>query len=75
MKKAWIIARKDLIIRFRDRWGLLFLVLTPLALTTIIGFAFGGFNDNTAELRILVAIINHDQGLRGADFSRQCDPV
>lgn len=68
MKKAWLIARKDLIIRFRDGWGLLFLVLTPLALTTIMGLAFGGSDDNIANLRIPVAIVNHDQGLDSAAF-------
>ncbi len=70
MKKAWIIARKDLIIRFRDHWGLLFLVLTPLALTTIMGLAFGGSNDNMANLRIPLAIVNRDQGLQSIDFGR-----
>jgi len=69
MKKAWLIARKDLIIRFRDGWGLLFLVLTPLALTTIMGLAFGGSDDNMANLRIPVAIVNRDQGLESADFT------
>ncbi|CAN5667101.1 hypothetical protein BH10CHL1_BH10CHL1_05560 [soil metagenome] len=68
MNKAWIIARKDLLIRFRDGWGLLFLVLTPLALTTIMGLAFGGINNTTTELRIPVAIVNRDQGLHMADF-------
>ncbi len=73
MKKAWIIARKDLIIRFRDGWGLLFLVLTPLALTTIMGLAFGGRDDTPTELRIPVAIINRDQGMQNADFSAIAD--
>ncbi|MCX6047878.1 MAG: ABC transporter permease [Chloroflexi bacterium] len=68
MKKAWIIARKDLMIRFRDGWGVLFLILTPLALTTIMGLAFGGITDNQAELHIPVAIVNRDRGLQSADL-------
>jgi ABC-2 type transport system permease protein len=63
MKKAWLIAQKDLTIRFRDGWGLLFLLVTPLILTTIMGFAFGGGEEENPVLRIPVAVVNQDAGL------------
>jgi ABC-2 type transport system permease protein len=68
MKKTWLIAQKDLTIRFRDGWGILFLLLTPLLLTTIMGFAFGGGEEENPELRIPVAIVNQDAGLTADEF-------
>ena len=41
--KAWTIAWKDTLIRFRDVNALLFMLAAPLLITAIIGSAFSGF--------------------------------
>ncbi len=70
MKKSLLIALKDLRIRFADWPGMLFLLATPLLITTIMGFAFGGGNSSDAtELRIPIALINLDQGLTQTDLN------
>ena len=45
--KAWTIAWKDTLIRFRDVNALLFMIAAPLLITAIIGSAFGNFFDDT----------------------------
>ncbi|MEN8098462.1 MAG: ABC transporter permease [Chloroflexota bacterium] len=67
MKKAFIIAWKDLRIKVSDRSAFLFLVITPLVITVIMGAAFGGFSedDNSPISDVQVAIANQDQGELG----------
>lgn len=70
MKKIWSIARKDLIVTFRDPAALVMLLLTPFALTLAIAFAFGGLGgDSGGGLSdIPVTIVNHDAGELGAQL-------
>ncbi len=68
MKKILNIAWKDILITFRDVSGLLIMLVTPFALTLVIGFAFGGFSsddDNPGIADIPVSIVNLDEGELG----------
>jgi ABC-2 type transport system permease protein len=68
MKKAFLIARKDLQILFRDRTALILMLLAPFALTVALGLVTGSFSarGNSGISDIPVAVINHDTGEMGA---------
>jgi ABC-2 type transport system permease protein len=69
--KIWTIAWKDTLIRFRDRNALILMILAPLVLSAIIGFAFGGFisgSDPVPFDAIPVLVINEDDGTQGEQF-------
>jgi ABC-2 type transport system permease protein len=65
LNKIWAIAYKEVYTTFTDRNAVLILLVTPLALATIIGTAFSGFmgggNDVPVE-NIPVAVVNLDEG-------------
>ena len=62
MNKLWAIAFKEIRTRFTDRTLLLIMIAAPLAISTIIGLAFGGLGRTTSPIRdIPVAVINNDQ--------------
>lgn len=64
-RKAWYIAWKDTVTRFRDRNGILLMLVAPLVLAAVIGAAFGGLGDdpeNVPLTDIPLAIVNQDQG-------------
>lgn len=50
--KAWTIAWKDTLVRFRDVNALLFMIAAPLLITAIIGSAFGGFFSDDGDVPI-----------------------
>jgi ABC-2 type transport system permease protein len=70
MKKLWVIAYKDIRMRFTDRTLLLIMLAAPLAISTIIGLAFGGLGRTSSPItHIPVAVINNDQpGAYGTAF-------
>lgn len=62
MDKLWAIAFKDIRTRFTDRTLLLIMLVAPLAISSIIGLAFGGLGRTTSPIQhIPVAVINYDQ--------------
>jgi ABC-2 type transport system permease protein len=62
MNKLWAIAYKDIRMRFTDRTLLLIMIAAPLAISTIIGLAFGGLGRSSSPIsQIPVAVINNDQ--------------
>ena len=66
MKKALAIAWKDLRIAFRDRAGLLLMLLAPLALTLVVAFAFGRGNNQAGGIsQIPILVVNQDTGTYG----------
>lgn len=86
MNKIWSIATKDTLIRFRDRNGILLMLVAPLALAAIMGAAFGGFGgDDPAPITdIPIVIVNQDRGdlgqtlvdiLESADLAELLTPV
>jgi ABC-type transport system involved in multi-copper enzyme maturation permease subunit len=70
MNKIWVIAFKEIRTRFTDRNLLLIMLAAPLAISTIIGLAFGGLGGSTSPIRdIPVAVVNNDQpGASGTSF-------
>ncbi len=88
MKRIANIAWKDLITTFRDPSALVLMLVTPLALTLAMAFAFGGFSDGgaggTGLSDIPVVVTNHDRGelgsglvevLRSDELEQLLDPV
>ncbi len=73
MSKAWTIAWKDTIVRLRDRSALLYLLLTPLLLTFLMGTVFGGGGDDEGFVPppADVALVNRDEGELGAALVRR----
>ncbi len=66
MKNLWYIAKKDLLQILRDRASLIFLLLVPLVLIIVIGFAFGNlFGSGSSQITITVAVSNQDNGSVG----------
>jgi ABC-2 type transport system permease protein len=70
MDRLWVIAVKEVRTRFTDRRLLLIMLAAPLAISTIIGLAFGGLGRTTSPIRdIPVAVVNHDlPGPDGTSF-------
>lgn len=76
MRKIWAIAWKELYQTLIDRNFLLIMFATPLALSTIIGLAFGGIGADTPTIaKIPVAIVNLDQGLDVGALARNGVPI
>ncbi len=66
MRKIWTIAWKELYTQFTDRTLILIMLVTPLAISTIVGLVFGGTGGDDVPIQdIPVAVVNHD---RGNDF-------
>ena len=83
-KKAVLIALKDARLAFRDRTALLLMFVAPIALTMVLGFAFGGSDEGPALEHIPVMVVNHDTGqfssflteaLGSADLQTLLDPT
>jgi hypothetical protein len=70
MNRLWAIAAKEVRTRFTDRNLLLIMLAAPLAISTIIGLAFGGLGRTTSPIHdIPVAVVSHDRpGLFGISF-------
>ena len=63
MRKILTIAWKEIYLTFTNRNLLIIMILSPLAVATIVGLAFGGSGANDIPIQnIPVAIINQDQG-------------
>jgi ABC-2 type transport system permease protein len=63
MRKIWTIAWKELYVRFTDRSLLVIMIAVPLAISSIVGLAFGGLGGSDISISdIPVAIVNHDAG-------------
>jgi ABC-type Na+ efflux pump permease subunit len=61
MTKLWVIAWKELATRFTDRNLLIIMLAAPLAISSIIGLAFGGLGRSESPIQnIPVAVVNHD---------------
>src|SRR5437868_4661526 len=61
MKTLWYIAKKDLLQITKDRNGLILMLVVPLVLISIVGFAFGSFyGDGSSQIQIKVALNNQE---------------
>jgi ABC-2 type transport system permease protein len=61
VNKLWTLARKEVVVAFRDRGALISMLLTPLLLTVAIGAAFGGDSDRPIS-NVPVLLLNRDEG-------------
>ena len=63
MYKILTIAWKEIYLTFTNRNLLIIMILSPIAVATIVGLAFGGSGANDIAIQdIPVAIVNHDEG-------------
>lgn len=63
MKTIWYVAKKDLLQVFRDRSALVLMLIVPLTLISVVGFAFGNlFNSGSTQIRVTVALSNQENG-------------
>ncbi len=61
MKTLWYIAKKDLLQVAKDRSALVLMLVVPLMLITVVGFAFGNvFGNGSTQIQIKVALSNQD---------------
>ena len=65
MRNLWYIARKDLLQAIKDRNSIFFMLLMPLVLITVIGFAFGNIFGSSSGIDITVALSNQDNSFAG----------
>jgi ABC-2 type transport system permease protein len=61
LAKLLAIAQKDVYVAFRDRNAMLYMFAMPIALSVIIGLAFGTSGDVEIDA-VPIAVINQDQG-------------
>lgn len=73
MRAAWLIARKDLRLRLRDRSALLVGVVVPLALAFIFNAVFGGVLDG--DSLIALGWVDEDGGEVAAAFGEVMEAV
>lgn len=70
IKKLLNIAGKDLRLVFRDPGALMLMLVTPMALTLVMGFAFGGLGGQSdgGLADIPVVLVNRDEGELGQNL-------
>lgn len=71
MSKILAIAWRDLYITFTDRNAVLLMIVTPLVLAAIIGYAFSGFFNGGGDVPIRdisLAVVNLDEGATNDDI-------
>jgi ABC-type transport system involved in multi-copper enzyme maturation permease subunit len=70
MNRVWFIAVREVRSRFTDRRLLMIMLAAPLAISVIIGLAFGNLGRSSSPIRdIPVAVVNHDStGSNGISF-------
>ncbi|NLS78284.1 MAG: ABC transporter permease [Chloroflexi bacterium] len=74
MRKILNIAWKDLISAFREPGVVIMMLVTPFALTLVMGFAFGAFGGgNAGPAGIPMTIVNHDAGEFGQRLVRMLE--
>lgn len=62
MTKIWAIVWKELYTTFTDRNLVLIMIGSPLVLSTIVAFAFGGLAGGDVPIEnVPIAVVNHDQ--------------
>lgn len=66
MNKILLIGRKDLLVAFRDRAAIIFMLIAPFVLTLGLGLVTGSFSSSNSSLSgIPVDVVNQDSGQLG----------
>ena len=62
MKKLLYIAWNELLLLRKDRMAAVWMIILPLAMTTIMGMVFGGFSGGSETVVIDLPVVDHDGG-------------
>jgi len=62
MKKLLYIARNELLLLRKDRMAAIWMIVLPLAMTTIMGLIFGGLGGGSEAVVIDLPVVDHDGG-------------
>jgi len=62
MKKLLNIALNELLLLRKDRMAAVWMIILPLAMTTIMGLVFGGFGGESEPVAIDLPVVDHDGG-------------
>jgi len=62
MKKLLYIASNELLLLFKDKMAAVWMIVLPLGLTTIMGFAFGGLGGGSEPVVIDLPVVDQDGG-------------
>jgi hypothetical protein len=68
LRKLLAIAQKDVYLAFKDRNAMIFMFAMPIAISVIVGLAFGTSGDVNIDA-VPVAVINQDAGTTAPDGS------
>jgi ABC-type multidrug transport system permease subunit len=61
LRLAWLIGWKDCLVRFQSRMVIIFVIVLPLAMTVVTGFAFKGFEPQNIQVR--VGVVQEEENL------------
>jgi len=62
MKKLLHIAMNEILLLIKDKMAVVWMIILPLGMTVIAGFAFGGFSTESEAVVIDLPVVNHDGG-------------
>jgi len=62
MKKLFHITLNELLLLRKDRMAAVWMIILPLAMTTIMGLVFGGFGEESEAVVIDLPVVDHDGG-------------
>jgi len=62
MKKLLYVAANEVLLLVKDKMAVVWMVVLPLGITVIAGFAFGGFGGGSEELVIDLPVVDRDGG-------------
>jgi len=62
MKKLLYVASNELLLLFKDRMAVVWMLILPLGLTTIMGLAFGGIGGGSEPVVIDLPVVDQDGG-------------
>ncbi len=62
MKKLLYIALNELLLLRKDKMAVVWMIILPLGMTTIMGLVFGGFGGGSEAVMIDLPVVDHDGG-------------
>ena len=62
MKKLLYIALNELLLLRKDKMAVVWMIILPLGMTTIMGLVFGGFGGGSEAVAIDLPVVDHDGG-------------
>jgi len=62
MRKLLHITMNEILLLVKDKMAVVWMIILPLGMTVIAGFAFGGFSAESETVVIDLPVVNHDGG-------------